>query len=61
MQQVKHHNGDDKMASWPVRIDGKNVRLKGAPALGGNTAEVLQNWLGISAGELEALKAEGVF
>jgi formyl-CoA transferase len=61
MQHVKHHNGEDKMASWPVRIDGKTIRLKGAPALGGNTAEVLQSWLGISASELEALKGEGVF
>ena len=23
MQHVHHHNGDDKMATWPVRIDGK--------------------------------------
>jgi hypothetical protein len=51
MQQVQHHNGDDKMATWPVRIDGKTIRLKGAPALGGNTAEVLQNWLGLGSGD----------
>ena len=60
MQHVKHHNGEDKMATWPVRVDGKSVRLKGAPALGGNTAEVLQNWLGIAAGDLESLRGEGV-
>jgi formyl-CoA transferase len=60
MQHVKHHNGEDKMATWPVRIDGKTIRLKGAPALGGNTAEVLQSWLGIGSGDLESLKAEGV-
>ena len=42
MQTVKHHNGDYKMASWPVRVDGKTVRLKGSPALGQDTAEVLQ-------------------
>ena len=23
MQDVQHHNGDDKMATWPVRVDGK--------------------------------------
>ena len=34
MQTVHHHNGDYKMASWPVRVDGKTVRLKGSPALG---------------------------
>ena len=60
MQHVKHHNGEDKMATWPVRIDGKTIRLKGAPALGGNTAEVLQSWLGIGAGDLESLRGEGV-
>src|SRR5947208_687348 len=60
MQQVKHHNGEDKMATWPVRIDGKTIRLKGAPALGGNTAEVLQNWLGLGADDIESLRGEGV-
>ena len=34
MQTVHHHNGDYKMATWPVRIDGKTVRLKASPALG---------------------------
>src|SRR6185312_315371 len=56
MQPVHHHNGDDKMATWPVRIDGQSVRLKGAPALGGDTAEVLNHWLGIDAGQFAALK-----
>jgi formyl-CoA transferase len=60
MQHVRHHNGDDKMATWPVRIDGKRIRVKGAPALGGNSAEVLQDWLGIDAGEFGALKSQGV-
>ncbi len=60
MQHVHHHNGDDKMASWPVRIDGKRVRLRGAPALGGDTADVLESWLGIDAGEFANLKTGGV-
>ena len=30
MQTVKHHSGEYKMASWPVRVDGKTVRLNGA-------------------------------
>ena len=42
MQNVKHHNGEYKMATWPVRVDGKTVRMKGSPALGGDTAEVLE-------------------
>ena len=60
MQTVKHHNGEYKMASWPVRIDGKMVRIKGSPGLGADTAEVLQNWLGIDGVQQAALKTEGV-
>ena len=60
MQQVHHHNGDDKMATWPVRIDGRTVRLKGAPALGRDSAEVLQHWLGLGTAELDRLRADGV-
>jgi formyl-CoA transferase len=60
MQTVRHHNGDYKMATWPVRIDGKTVRLKGSPALGADGAEVLHSWLGIGAVELAALRQEGV-
>jgi crotonobetainyl-CoA:carnitine CoA-transferase CaiB-like acyl-CoA transferase len=48
------------MATWPVRIDGKTVRLKGSPALGADSAEVLRNWLGIDAAEVDALRQEGV-
>ena len=60
MQTVKHHSGEYKMATWPVRIDGKMVRIKGSPALGQDTAEVLQSWLGIDSGQAAALKSEGV-
>ena len=60
MQTVKHHNGDYKMASWPVRVDGKSVRVKGSPALGQDTADVLQSWLGVDPDGIAALKREGV-
>ncbi len=60
LQTVHHHNGDYKMATWPVRIDGKTVRLKGSPKLGGDSAEVLHNWLGIGAGDIEGLRRDGV-
>jgi crotonobetainyl-CoA:carnitine CoA-transferase CaiB-like acyl-CoA transferase len=60
MQVVNHHNGDYKMATWPVRIDGKTVRLKGSPALGHDSAEVLQSWLGISSAEVEGMRKEGI-
>jgi formyl-CoA transferase len=60
MQTVHHHNGDYKMASWPVRVDGKTVRLKGSPALGADSAGVLGSWLGIGAADIEALRRDGV-
>jgi formyl-CoA transferase len=60
MQTVRHHNGDYKMATWPVRIDGRTVRLKGSPALGQDSAEVLHDWLGLSGGEIETLRDDGV-
>ena len=43
-----------------LAIDGKTVRLKGSPALGQDSAEVLHNWLGIGADEVEKLRQEGV-
>ncbi|MGZ5755425.1 MAG: CaiB/BaiF CoA transferase family protein [Burkholderiales bacterium] len=60
MQTVKHHNGEYKMATWPVSVDGKMVRIKDSPALGQDTAAVLQDWLGVGAAQLAALKADGV-
>ena len=59
-QTVHHHNGDYKMATWPVRIDGKTVRLKGSPKLGVDGTEVLGSWLKIDAAEVEALRRDGV-
>jgi len=43
-----------------LKIDGKTVRLKGSPKLGGDSAEVLQNWLGIGPGEIDGLRRDGV-
>jgi len=60
MQTVHQRQGDYKMATWPVRIDGKTVRLKPSPALGGDSAEVLHNWLGIGTGDIEDLRRDGV-
>jgi crotonobetainyl-CoA:carnitine CoA-transferase CaiB-like acyl-CoA transferase len=60
MQTVHHRQGDYKMATWPVRIDGKTVRLKPSPALGGDSGEVLSNWLGLGAADIEGLRQEGV-
>jgi crotonobetainyl-CoA:carnitine CoA-transferase CaiB-like acyl-CoA transferase len=60
MQIVHHRQGDYKMATWPVRIDGKTVKLKPSPGLGQDSAEVLGNWLGIGAAEVDTLRSEGV-
>jgi crotonobetainyl-CoA:carnitine CoA-transferase CaiB-like acyl-CoA transferase len=49
------------MATWPVRVDGKSVRLKGAPALGQHTEEVLGSWLGLGTADITALRNDGVF
>src|SRR5271163_4944217 len=60
MQVMKHPNGDFKMATWPVRVDGKPPTLKPSPLLGQHGEEVLQSWLGIDAGSIAVLKSEGV-
>jgi formyl-CoA transferase len=61
MQTVHHHhNGDYKMVTWPVRIDRKTVRLKGSPALGADSAEILHKWLGIGAIDIEGLRCDSV-
>jgi len=62
IMQTIHHptHGDFKMPAWPVRIDGKPPTLVTSPVLGQHTDEVLQSWLGMNAGDLEALRADGV-
>ena len=60
LQTVEHPSGPFKMPSWPVRFDGRPPRLEPAPLLGQHSAEVLGDWLGISAADLEALKKGGV-
>jgi crotonobetainyl-CoA:carnitine CoA-transferase CaiB-like acyl-CoA transferase len=62
IMQTIHHptHGDFKMPAWPVRIDGKPPTVVTSPVLGQHTGEVLQSWLGMSAGEVEALAGEGV-
>src|SRR6266851_3769069 len=61
MQTIDHPTtGKVKMPAWPVRFDGRPGRVKPSPLLGQHSAEVLGGWLGISAQEIEALKAEGI-
>ena len=60
MQVMEHPNGPFKMPTWPVRVDGKPARVKPSPLLGQHNADVLNDWLDLDAGELAALKRDGV-
>ena len=61
MQTVEHPTtGTYKMPAWPVRFDGAPARVKPSPLLGQHSGEILGSWLGISAAEVEALRAEGI-
>jgi crotonobetainyl-CoA:carnitine CoA-transferase CaiB-like acyl-CoA transferase len=60
--QVAEHPtaGPFKMPSWPVRFDGRPPKLEPAPLLGQHNSQVLGDWLGISAGDVETLRKDGV-
>jgi formyl-CoA transferase len=60
--QTIHHptHGAFKMPTWPVRVDGAPPRLASSPMLGQHDQEVLGDWLGIGADEVEALRRDGV-
>ena len=61
MQTIHHPKiGDYKMPAWPVRFDGRPPEVKPAPLLGQHSNEVLNEWLGLPAGELDSLKQTGV-
>jgi crotonobetainyl-CoA:carnitine CoA-transferase CaiB-like acyl-CoA transferase len=60
LQVAEHPTGPFKMPAWPVRFDGKPPKLEPAPLLGQHSAQVLDDWLGLSAGDVEALRKEGV-
>jgi crotonobetainyl-CoA:carnitine CoA-transferase CaiB-like acyl-CoA transferase len=61
MQTMEHpQHAPFKMPAWPVRVDGKVPRVKASPMLGQHTGDVLRSWLGLSAADLDKLKADGV-
>jgi crotonobetainyl-CoA:carnitine CoA-transferase CaiB-like acyl-CoA transferase len=60
LQVVPHPSGPFKMPSWPVRFDGAPPRLEPAPLLGQHAEEVFGAWLGMSRGDVAALRNEGV-
>ena len=63
MQTMEHPVHEPfKMPGWPVRVDGKAVRIKSSPMLGEHTEQVIGEWLGLNeaaAGELKAVGAVG--
>ena len=60
LQTVEHPTGPFKMPSWPVRFDGRPPKLAPAPLLGQHSTQVFGDWLGMSAGDVDALRKEGV-
>ncbi len=61
IQSIDHPtNGKFRMATWPVRFNGKPVPVKPAPLLGANSDEVLKDWLGIGAEEAAKLRADKI-
>ena len=61
MQTIEHPTtGKVKMPAWPVRFDGVPPKVKPSPLLGQHVDEVLKSWLGMGAGDVAALKKEGV-
>ena len=61
MQQVEHPTtGKLTVPAWPVRFDGAPPKVEPSPLLGQHSAEVLEEWLGFGASEVEALRTEGI-
>jgi formyl-CoA transferase len=60
LQVMDHPSGPFKMPCWPVRFDGTPPKLEPAPLLGQHSAAVFGEWLGMSHGDVEALRKEGV-
>ena len=61
MQTMQHpRHGGFKMPAWPVRVNGKPPKVEASPMLGQHTADVLTEWLGLSADEVDGLKNDGV-
>ncbi|HUC72346.1 MAG TPA: CoA transferase [Stellaceae bacterium] len=60
IQTMRHPSGTLAMPAFPVRFDGATAPVNPSPLLGEHTAEVFGDWLGIGAGDLEALREKGV-
>jgi formyl-CoA transferase len=61
MQTMQHPAaGPFKMPGWPVRFAGDTPKVEPAPLLGQHTSEVLSEWLGLDAAQIEQLGKDKV-
>jgi formyl-CoA transferase len=60
IQTQRHPNGELRMPTFPVRFDGKPPKIEPSPSLGQHNAEIFGSWLGMSVGDIEGLKGDGV-
>ncbi|MGA7001201.1 MAG: CoA transferase [Pseudolabrys sp.] len=61
MQTMEHPTaGPFKMPGWPVRFGGRTPKVKSAPLLGQHTNEVLGEWLGLDADQIEQLRKDNI-
>jgi formyl-CoA transferase len=60
IQTMQHPNGELRMPTFPVRFDGAPAPVEPSPLLGEHTTEVFSSWLDMSAGDVAALREEGV-
>jgi crotonobetainyl-CoA:carnitine CoA-transferase CaiB-like acyl-CoA transferase len=60
MQTMHHPDGDWVCEAWPVRFDGKPPELLPSPKLGQHTEDVFASWLGLSDGDIKALREQKV-
>ena len=61
MQTMEHPTaGPFKMPGWPVRFGGRTPEVKPAPLLGQHTNEVLGEWLGLDADQIEQLGKDNI-
>jgi formyl-CoA transferase len=52
--------GKVRIPGWPVKMSDSHVKVTASPVLGADTEEVYADWLGLSKGDVEALKKDGI-
>jgi crotonobetainyl-CoA:carnitine CoA-transferase CaiB-like acyl-CoA transferase len=61
IQTMEHPTvGPFKMPGWPVRFGGRTPEVRPSPLLGQHTSEVLCEWLGFDADQIDQLGKDGV-